>query len=493
MHNSKITFDDNATVTFNATFGMTVISDSSSKIMAQGYFSVIFNDHSAKWCNNMCLPYTGHFGSTVIDIDGIVWCNNQRGIYCSSNKCQCNDLKDILRLHESTSKHININISDEVLQLSSLADFYYTCNVSIIGHNNPTVHCINGGRLQLSPTININNPYSCYIVIKGITWIGCGSSAAVLTLQDNYITIQKCSFKYSVGPPIFITSAVINIIDCKFENTQNKAYDVAAISCYVIGQQISNLVTIKNCLFYHNSIGTIIRIENDGKEYGKNTDIYLTNPIFSNNKGVSIEVKTCCNHRFTLHINGEVLFESNAAENGAGISVTDNTSNVIFGENSNTMFINNSANYNGGAMYLEDHSSAIFDSNSTVTFVNNKATNGIIYSKAETNVTFKGNCQAIFIGNSASQYGSAIYSTKNSHLIFTGNATVMLSNNRVMSSGEYIRQGGTIFSEHSSYISFEENSITMFNDNQADFGAAIYSIGNSCITFKSRSINSIIQ
>ena len=46
---------------------------------------------------------------------------------------------------------------------------------------------------------------------------------------------------------------------------------------------------------------------------------------------------------------------------------------------------------------------------------------------------------------------------------------------------------GQYFSKYYSYISFEENCNTTFNNNQADFGAAIYSIDNSGIVFKDRS------
>ena len=139
-------FDDNATVTFNITFEKTVFSDSSSKIIAQGNYSVTFNDQSAKWCNNTCLLYTGDFDSTVIDSDGIVWCNNQRGIYCSTDKCNCKDIIHTADINASTPLHVNI--SDEVVLLSSLVSLHNT-DISIMGHNNPTVLCVNGGGLKV--------------------------------------------------------------------------------------------------------------------------------------------------------------------------------------------------------------------------------------------------------------------------------------------------------------------------------------------------------
>ena len=498
--NCSVTFDDDATVTFNVTFGLTVFSDSSSKIKAQGNFSVIFNDHSAKWCNNTCLPYTGRFDSTVIDSDGIVWCNNQRGIYCVSSKCNCKQLEDILNNASINSyPYLLVNISDDVVVLSSLVSFLNT-DILIMGHNNPTVLCINGGRLQVARSIlgQHNN-----IAIKGVTWIGCGLAnsapiylqftAAVLSIFGGYhnITIQNCSFQYSLEQVIYLSNVAeinVNITDSKFENSgtiQNNGNDVADI---IFLNGYSSVFTLKNCNFCFNKGINIINIANEYQDPNFNNTVYLIDSVFCNNKGVAVKL-TSSN---TLHIYGEVLFENNIAENGAGISIIGNASTVIFGENSNTTFFSNSVNYNGAAMHLEDHATAIFDSNSTVTFANNIATNGIIYSKADSRVIFKGSCQVTFSDNSAKQHGSAIYSTDSSYLIFTGNATVMLSSNNVMSSnGVYIRQGGTMFSEYSSYISFEKNSDIMFNNNQADFGAAIYSIDNSSIIFKDRSTVSL--
>ena len=207
QNNCGITFDDDATVTFNVKFGVTVFSDSSSKIIAKGNFSAIFNDHSAKWCNNTCLPYDGRFDSTAIDSNGIVWCNNRRGIYCASDKCDCKNLEDII--HDATVDNyisLHVNISDDAVLLSSLI-LLDTVDILIMGHNNPTVLCVNGGRLKIiEPPIVHKN----VAVIKGVTWIGCGYAnvlfsnnrefvAPVLSISryNISVTIQNCSFQYS--------------------------------------------------------------------------------------------------------------------------------------------------------------------------------------------------------------------------------------------------------------------------------------------------------
>ena len=502
--NCSITFDDDAAITFSMKFGVTVFSDGSSKIKAQGNFSVMFNDHSAKWCNNTCLPYDGHFDSTAIDSDGIVLCNNQRGIYCVSDKCNCKQLEDILNNASINSNpYLHVNISDNVVLLSSLV-LLDNADILIMGHNNPTVLCVNGGRLQVQREAEGYN-----FAIKGVTWIGCGTANfesndpqftnAVLSMYidglNHNLTIQNCSFQYSLGQVIYLQSfgeTNLNIIDCKFENSGTiqtngeDEVDIIHLEVYPISSPAhSPVFTLKNCHFCFNKGINIINIPSEKQLQVPNFNgtVYLINSVFCNNKGVAIKLTA-----YTLHIYGEVLFENNIAENGAGISIVGKASTVIFGENSNTTFFNNSVDYNGAAMYLEDHAIAIFDSNSTVTFANNIATNGIIYSKADSRVIFKGISQVNFSGNSAKQHGSAIYSTNNSYLIFTGNAAVMLSNNNIMSSnGKHIKRGGAIFSEYSSYISFEKNSDILFNNNQADFGAAIYSIYYSSIVFKDRS------
>ena len=49
------------------------------------------------------------------------------------------------------------------------------------------------------------------------------------------------------------------------------------------------------------------------------------------------------------------------------------------------------------------------------------------------------------------------------------------------------QHGGTIFTENNSHISFEEDAITVFSNNTANFGAAIYSLYSSDVTFKEQS------
>ena len=492
----NIIFDNNCSVIFNATTGVTVFSDSRSKIIAQDDFSVIFNDLSAKWCNSTCLSNTDHFNSIVIDSDGMVWCNNHKGIYCLSSKCYCKNLEDILQSSDTNdSTQLHFNISEKVVVLTSAFQLVGE-DISIIGHNNPTVICVNGGRLAL---VSSESLYYGNLIIEGITWIGCGTAAdpllfeytAVLSIIGySYVTIHNCSFQYSLEQVIFIIFMVgdANIKDCRFTNTGISSNGTAMV-IYKDPQSSDLVLTLKNCYFYSNKgIKIVIYIVSKFEIY-----VYVIDSVFRNNKAVSIALfnptVTYDSPSFfsTLHISGEVLFEGNMAENGAGIFI-NSPFIVIFGENSITKFVNNIVDHSGAAVYLTGNSSAIFDSNSIVIFSNNRATNGTIYSEANSSIIFKASCQVVFSDNSATHCGSAIYSADHSCLTFTGNAKVQFNDNNVLSSnGIYTHLGGTIFSENVGYISFEENSVTLFNDNLADYGAAIYSINNSNIIFKDRS------
>ena len=494
---SDITFGDNSIVNFNnnnAPVGTTVFSTGNSKIISKDNTSLLFNDISAKWCDSKCLPYNGQGDIVTIDGIGVVWCSNQKLFRCLSSRCYCRNLENILQTAAGIKDNL-VNISDSVLVLSSAFEFIQLDDdISIIGHNNPTVICVNGGRLKFT------SHNSHYLMIEGITWIGCGAitdalatfePGGVLTIFEfNKLIIQKCSFQYSVGQVVSLVGIDdVTINDCRFVMNTNHYQGYSAV-IYYSSRRInsSNLtVSFKHCYFGSNEgAKSVIYFYTDPYDnnryftYVYDVQIYLINTSFYNNQGVPIYLS----HQ-NLHINGEVLFENNVAENGAGIYMS-NHSTVIFGENSNTKFINNSVYHNGAAIFLSDHSNVIFDNNSTVTFTSNRATIGTIYSKTNSNVTFKASSKVVFSNNLVTKHGTAIYSSDNSYIIFTGNAN--FESNVIPLNDMHLQLGGTIFSQKSSRILFEENSITRFSNNLADFGAAIFSIYDSHVIFKDRSI-----
>ena len=485
----NITFGNNSNVTFNnnnATFGAAVFSNSHSEILAKDHSNVAFNGLSPKWCNNVCLPYTGQGDAVTIDSDGIVWCSDRKLFKCQSHQCKCIDLAH-MPLPDIKPDNL-VNISNEVAILGTEMFISSAGDVAIIGHNNPTVICVEYGRLILWTNNNSN------LIIKGITWIGCGVgsyTARYVGIEDFFelrvfyisgyrnVTIQNCSFQHSMGQIMYLNDVqYVNIDDCKFVDSRSQEATIFSSSLRQDAQ--FNVFTINNCIFNSNrNAKNLIYFE---CSHNKHNIIYLSNSSFYNNQGVSIYLSSYAN----LHINGNVLFENNVAEHGAGIYISDH-STLIFSENSNTTFNSNSVYYNGASVFLNDHSNVIFDKNSTVRFTDNKATNGIIYSKAGSTVTFKATCEVTFSSNTAKHYGSAIYSFDNSQVTFIGNASVNFTNNVVSSNDMDLQLGGTIFSGNSGSISFEENSSIVFCNNVADFGAAILSIQNAAIVFKDRS------
>jgi len=108
--------------------------------------------------------YNGLNDVVLIDSIGTVLCSNQKVFLYLSEKCHCNELQDILG---NLTNNSSVDIKDNKLSLSSLFVLVKLNNISIIGHNDLNVNCVNMGGLS---TDNCEN-----VMIKGTTWIGCGS------------------------------------------------------------------------------------------------------------------------------------------------------------------------------------------------------------------------------------------------------------------------------------------------------------------------------
>ena len=82
---------------------------------------------------------------------------------CVNQNCFCRTL-DYALAHLTSNVLINITTD---AALSSLIKPSNLENVSIVGHNNPTVNCGNVGGIHFTFCHNC--------IIQGITWHGCGS------------------------------------------------------------------------------------------------------------------------------------------------------------------------------------------------------------------------------------------------------------------------------------------------------------------------------
>ena len=389
---------------------------------------------------------------------------------CVYGNCSCNSLDHALA---NLASNVLINITTDVM-FTTLINASNLENVSIIGHNNPTVYCKRAGG------IHFNFCHNC--IIQDITWDGCGreTEPGIKLRDSSNIVIEKCSFHNSKGPAIVLSgvSGHVNISHCNFIHNIHYRGHGAAIhySSSNVTNDLQLVLAIGNCNFTNNkNAKSLVYIENMMSI--SNNNITIQNIKFCHNKGASIYV---VNQNFYLF--EKVLFQNNTAENGAGIYMKDH-STVIFGKNSDAAFIQNSVDNNGGAVFLTDHSSIIFDQNSIATFTDNNANRGTIYSEVNCYVTFQATCEVTFTNNIVKILGSAIYSFRG-HITFTGNSKVKSINNEVR--GGYHNDGGAIYSRHS-HISFEGNSITLFRGNFANDGGAIYCVTDSSISFEENS------
>ena len=119
--------------------------------------------------------------------------------------------------------NVLINITTDVT-LSSLVSASDLENVSIIGHNNPTVNCTVFGVIHFTFCNNC--------IFRGITWDGCGTEngAGLMLTDSSKITINNCSFQHSKGPAVLLSemSGDVNINHCNFlHSNQYKGHGAA--------------------------------------------------------------------------------------------------------------------------------------------------------------------------------------------------------------------------------------------------------------------------
>ena len=270
-----------------------------------------------------------------------------------------------------------MNVTTNV-KLSSIKSLKNLRNVTIFGHNNPTVACSNGGGLHF---------YSCHnCTIEGITWKGCGVAQsgtvkpAIQFYNSSNITIQNCSFRHSIGQAVLLLnmSGHVHINHCKFvENTHYRGHGAAM---HYSSGTAALVFTITYCNFSHNKVigegkksaESILYIGKSLGESGSHNVILIKDTSFGSNRGSSIFVSMQ-----NVHIDGTVVFENNKAYKG-GVIVAVDYSNVTFGKNSKVTFTGNKAigNGHGGQMFLTDLSNILFEQTSVLVFNSSKATNG---------------------------------------------------------------------------------------------------------------------
>ena len=396
--------------------------------------------------------------------------------YMRSNNIHQSDCSFHYKL---TNLHSNglIDIKANMM-LTSIVQLVGLKNITIIGHDNPTVNCDNAGG------IHFDNCHNCIVI--GITWEKCGinnySMPAMEVYNSSNIIIQNCSFYYSETQAIALSemSGNVTINHCKFLYNNHFVGHGTAIHFLSKFEHHSKFqFTISNCNFTQNGATIDNSIVYIGPSNNKLLEqIYLTNSVFSSNQGVPIYISH--QHAF---VTGVIKFEGNKANSGGGIFVTNHSYVML---KSDTKFADNKVLLDGGAFSIQS-SNITLKGNSTMTVDSNQAMRygGAFYIGNNSNVIFEEN-STIKIINTQAEQGGAIFTTENSNVTLTGNCTAMIDKNQVT------RYGGAIFIDNSS-ITFDGNSRITISNNQALYGGALFIWVNSSVTFKGSPIVTIIN
>ena len=120
--------------------------------------------------------------------------SNQSGIFsnlcCVYGNCSCTSLYTAL---VNLISNVLINITTDVKLFGSIISLDGLAIISIVGHDNPAVHCNN------YRGIHFTSCYNC--TIEGITWERCGAITdnenvypALQFYNFSSVNIKKCSF-----------------------------------------------------------------------------------------------------------------------------------------------------------------------------------------------------------------------------------------------------------------------------------------------------------
>ena len=443
-------------------------------------------------------------GSHVF-IDSLRFC-------CVDGNCTCPSLPAVLA---NLTSNTLINITTDVVLFSiiSLTDL---ANITIIGHNNPTINCISSGGLHFS---------SCHnCIIQGIIWDKCGANVIIENanishpvlqlINSSNITIKNCLFQHSIGQAIAISQMTgdVNISHCNF--LSNNYYEGHGSAIYYSSNDISTsslIFMITSSNFKHNKgAKSLIYLHQSSESVRSCEYLYLQNSNFYHNKEVPIYLS-----KQNLYISGNIEFNGNVAENGGGIYISDH-SNVTIHNSATVKFMHNRANKNGGAIFLTNHSSIVFKEHNVlqqcyddklhyivedqylersliIAFYNNTANifGGEIYAHTS-KIKFSDTADIKFDGSCRRHYNnfgrSLVHISKQSVMIFEGNSRVTFNN--YYTKFYYARDDNpkqvVVYTAHSSNITFEGNSTVNFTDINA--GGVMYVYSHSTIIFEGNSI-----
>ena len=419
------------------------------------------------------------------------------GSGCISAACFTNELYicgSLCQALSSNESNTVINITSQAISLLAIANMIERDNITITSSVGTTVMCNNTGIVYCKRCSNIT--------IKGIIWDQCGniskpSVPGIFFNTISNISITNCTFQgFKVCNSVFMKNAEgsINVVNSKFMfNTISNGtvcggiYDTHSSLLVVTQSHDTNLI-IRDSLFYNNgntnqSIpfnGSLIYI--DLLQATRSVLITHTRFISNGIRGMLIyDVATRSSITFNQVNISENKFGASVTMLGKGNLLKITSSHFIHNNNGalllmlnmncninlhNTTFANNKGTTDilGTALRITSSTSTI--NISLCNFYNNIGGDSIVYIDNHHNLLVAANNVSItsskFIGNI---YGSALKITK-CFLYFY--STTLFQDNSA-------RSGAALYMAESSQISVDDGSTVQFINNTASLrGGAIY-------------------
>ena len=244
---------------------------------------------------------TGGGGEKLIsdNVRSVLMSNDSNCISDDVNRNHCDSLFHHVLANATSNGLINVMTNVMLLSVISLVDLE---NITIMGHDNPTVNCNNTGG------IHFDHCHNC--TITGITWEKCGiangSKPAMELYNCTNVVIENCFFLYSVTQSITLSemSGNVTINHCMFAfNNHFKWHGVAIHYLSKRNHRSKFQFKITQCNFTHNGVTNNQSIVCIGPSSNKHLEhILLIDSVFLNNKGRPIYIS----HQ-NVFVSGDIL------------------------------------------------------------------------------------------------------------------------------------------------------------------------------------------
>ena len=439
--------------------------------------------------------------------------SSNSSICCMNGTCSCNTLYDAISSIENNTM-INITSPYVVLEDTAYVGVEYLNNVTLTG-NDVVVRCNNKGGMSWRSGDNIH--------IEGIIWDQCGDptypSTTAFKFDNIYnISIVRCTFQYTKvcrtvhiipGEAENISVYVVNstfkynkledpsvcsnshgtltIQDFPYAPTKNPQVVISGTTFESNGnpdepkRDVILASIVLNCYFYY-PLTLNALIEHSTFSSNEILGMFLFNNAAFDSKIVFYNVTVFNNHKggvnivsarstVMLDIMSSRFIENN---NGALMLNMDKDATMNFDK---IMFLRNKGT-SGVALYIDANSNTIINllyCNFDYNIANGGDTGSIVYITAEgLNPLFGRDviasvCSSSFANN---ELGSALHISQIT-LVFC-NSTLFQNNSA--------ESGAAIYAEQNSLITVDDESLVKFVDNTVSLrGGAIYSDLSNCI------------